>query len=481
MLAHSAGDFMEQIQKQASVVDPAYKGRYMVLIIVLIGIMMAVIDGVVVSIALPTITSFFNVDVSLSQWTITAYLVTMTSLLLVFGKLSEYFGRVRLFIIGFSLFTLSSLACGFSTSLPMLIAFRVFQGLGAAMVFSISGAILFQAFPHNERGKAMGFLGSAVAIGSIAGPVLGGLVVDTLGWEYIFLINVPIGIALVALALKYLKVHEIKAKTLEIDVIGSITLIVFMVSLIVFLGDLSNNTSLTMASLGFAAISALSLIAFLYRESHYEKPLLDLSIFREKKFSLPILSMMLSFIATFMFSIVGPFYFQGVLHYSPSQVGILYLITPLVMVIASPLTGWLYDRTHSKYYAAAGMAIVAFAYIAMGWLSMNFDLILMVGILIIMGLGSSLFQSPNNTETMSSLPPQKIGISSSTSSTVRNLGMALGVSIAAILVTYQLNSTGYSGPILLAGIKLAPIIANVLFAASALCIIASVTSILRNI
>ena len=224
---------MEEIKTQ---VKAENKDRYIILLIVLVGVMMAVIDGIVVSIALPTITAYFNVDVSLSQWTITAYLLTMTGLLLVFGKLSERYGKVKLFIIGFSIFTLSSLACGFSTSLPMLIAFRIAQGFGAAMSTSISGAILFQAFPMSERGKAMGFLGSAIAVGSIAGPVLGGIIVDTLGWKYIFLINVPIGIVLIALSLKYLKVKEPAPKKLDMDWIGSALLVTFMVSLMLFLG-----------------------------------------------------------------------------------------------------------------------------------------------------------------------------------------------------------------------------------------------------
>ena len=181
---------------------PPTKGRYIILAIVLLGILMSVIDGNVVSIALPTITQYFNVDVTLSQWTITAYLLTMTALMLVFGKISEYTGKTKLFIIGFIIFTLSSLACGLSQNMTELILFRIAQGFGAAMVFSISGAIIYEAFPVSERGRAMGFLGSTVAIGSIAGPVLGGFLVDSLGWQYIFLINVPIGIILLATGLQ---------------------------------------------------------------------------------------------------------------------------------------------------------------------------------------------------------------------------------------------------------------------------------------
>jgi predicted MFS family arabinose efflux permease len=233
--------------------------------------------------------------------------------------------------------------------------------------------------------------------------------------------------------------------------------------------------------MAFAAIAAISLVVFVYRESHCEKPLLDLSIFQVKKFSLPVISMMLSFIATFMLSIAGPFFFQGALQYTPSQIGMLYLVTPAVMVVAAPLTGSLYDRTRSKYYAPLGMLIVAFTHFAFAMLALNFNLLLAIAIFIIGGLGSSLFQSPNNTEMMNALPARKLGISSSVSSTVRNLGMALGVSLSAILVSFQLNNTGYAGPILQAGTSLAPIVSNVMLAAGVLCIIAAVTSLARNV
>ncbi|MFA5222490.1 MAG: MFS transporter, partial [Methanoregula sp.] len=163
-----------------------YRQQVPVLLIVLTAIFMAVIDGTVVNIALPTITRYFSVDLADSQWAITAYLVTMTSLLLIFGKLSESLGRARLFFIGIFVFTASSLACGLSGNLPELVLFRVMQGTGAAMLFSISSALIFETTPPDTRGRAMGYIGSTVAIGSIAGPIVGGFVVDVLGWEYIF-------------------------------------------------------------------------------------------------------------------------------------------------------------------------------------------------------------------------------------------------------------------------------------------------------
>ena len=186
-MEHSANE-------QAAATQKAYRNRYIIMGIVLVGIFMAVLDGIVVSIALPTMTSHFHVDLAPSQWITTAYLLTITSLLLICGKVSDFTGRVPLFIAGIGLFTVSSLACGLSTNLPMLVGFRVIQAVGGAMMFSISGAIIFQAFPVHERGRAMGYIGSTVAVGSILGPIVGGFVTQALGWQSIFLINVPIGV-----------------------------------------------------------------------------------------------------------------------------------------------------------------------------------------------------------------------------------------------------------------------------------------------
>lgn len=461
---------------------PPTKGRYIILVIVLIGIMMSVIDGNVVSIALPTITQYFNVDVSISQWTITAYLLTMTALLLVFGKISEYTGKTKLFIIGFAIFTISSLACGLSQSMTELILFRIAQGFGAAMVFSISGAIIYEAFPVSERGRAMGFLGSTVAIGSIAGPVLGGLLVDSLGWQYIFLINVPIGIILIALAFKYLKLQEYKIDKFRMDWSGSALLLVAMSSLMLFLGMLADSAEFGYLQGALAIICILASISFVYREMHFEHPILDVSIFYDRKFTLPSLSMILFFIANFMLSIAGPFYFEGVMGYDPAQVGIIFLVVPIIMVFGSPFFGWLYDKYHSGYFAAIGMGIVTVSYILLGFLTLKANLVLILIAFALSGIGGSMYQSPNNTEMMSAVPRKKLATASSVTSTMRNLGMSLGVSFTTILVMTQLHWSGYNGTILQAGAPLlAGVVSSVMFVAAALCAISAILSLLRNV
>jgi EmrB/QacA subfamily drug resistance transporter len=435
----------------ASPVSTETKKPRFVAFIVFAAIFMAVLDGNVVNIALPTITTYFGVDVTYSQWVVTAYLVTLTSLLLIFGRVSEYFGRGRMFILGFVVFTLGSLACGLSPDLPVLILFRVVQATGAAMLFSISSAIIYQLYPRGEQGKSMGYVGATVAIGSIAGPVLGGFLVDTLGWQYIFLINVPIGAVLIPVAMKYFGSGGSVRKEIRMDWTGAVTMVLFMVSLMLALSSLAADLAITTSVAVFTCIFLASFAIFLFTERRVSNPLLDLSIFRVPAFCLPVLATALYFIALFMVNILGPFYFEGVLYLPPSQVGLVFLIIPVIMVVGSPVAGWLYDNHYSPYYAAAGMAITTGSLLLLAVLSTRMELLLIVLAFIPMTIGMVLFQSPNNTEIMSSLPVEKIGIASSVSATIRNLGMALGVSFASILLSVSTSHAGYSGPVLLAG------------------------------
>ena len=448
--------------------------------IVFAAIFMAVLDGNVVNIALPTITTYFGVDVTYSQWVVTAYLVTLTSLLLIFGRVSEYVGRGRMFILGFVVFTLGSLACGLAPGLPLLILFRVVQATGAAMLFSISSAIIYQLYPRGEQGKSMGYVGATVAIGSIAGPVLGGFLVDTLGWQYIFLINVPIGAVLIPVAMRYFGSDGPARKDIRMDWTGAVTMVIFMVSLMLALSSIAADLAVTPQVAVYTAIFLASFIFFILTERRVSNPLLDLSIFRVPAFCLPVLATALYFIALFMVNILGPFYFEGVLNLLPSQVGLVFLVIPVIMVVGSPVAGWLYDNHYSRYYAAVGMAVTTGSLLLLAFLSSGMELLLIVLAFIPMTIGMVLFQSPNNTEIMSSLPAEKIGIASSVSATVRNLGMALGVSVASILLSISTSNAGYSGPVLLAGpVILSSAFSLIMVVSAVLTLLAAGVSLLR--
>ncbi|HIH03191.1 MAG TPA: MFS transporter [Methanoregulaceae archaeon] len=426
----------------------AAPNRYAILAVVLAGVFMAVLDGVVVAIALPTITAHFGVNLDSTQWVITAYLLVMTVLLLPAGRIAEYTGRAPLFVAGLVLFTLASAACGFAPTLAVLIGARIVQGIGGAMVFSISNALIFEAFPPHERGRALGYLGSVVAIGSLASPVVGGGMVETFGWAYVFFINIPIGVVVVAAALRVLPRTHVRPERFSFDLPGAVALGVALAGLIFFLGQLADSPVVDAPAAACALVAVAGTAAFVLVERRAKAPLVDLGLFAEPLYVLPVVAMLLYFVAAFMLNLIGPFYFEAVMGFSPATVGLVFLLLPAVLVVTAPLAGWLYDRTRLPYLAVVGMGLVAAGYAVAGYAAAARLLVLMLGAFLVIGLGSGLFQAPNNTAQMSAVPRRWLGLASAITATGRNLGMSLGVSIGSVLLGALLLAGGNTGPIL---------------------------------
>lgn len=425
-----------------------YGNRYVILAIVLSGVFMCVLDTNVVNIALPTITRDFGVDMAQSQWIVTAYLLASTSLLLIFGRISDYTGKVRLFFAGVIVFTLGSLACGLSPGINPLIFFRIIQGVGASIIYSINMAMIVQAFPRQERGRALGFIASTVAVGSIAGPILGGFLADTVGWQYIFIINVPIGIVLLVAAMKYLKLTETMSKRLDMDWAGAVSLVAGISAFILFLGSLADFRGFTMEMGIYLAVVLVSAGIFLLSESRHIRPVIDLSVFRVPAFSFASLSTMIGFTAFSMFIISMPFFLEISMGYTPSQVGQMLMAIPRITAVVAPLSGWLYDKFQSTYHSSTGMLISAIGLFSIGFAITTKDPVLILPCFAVFGLGNALFTSPNNTEVMSSLPPSRSSTASSVLATVQNFGNTVGISLVSIILYLSLRQSGFSGQII---------------------------------
>ena len=433
------------------------RSRTLVLVVVLLGIFMAVMDGIVVSIALPTITAFYGVDVAQSQWVITAYLMTVTALFLVFGRVAESVGKSRLFLAGMALFTIASFGCASAPNLLALIGMRVLQAIGASAAFAISAAIIYGIFPRGEQGRAMGAVAATVSVAGLAAPALGGFLTALFGWEYIFLINIPAGIALLAVGLRVMDLHEPRRSSLSMDWTGAVTLMAAIVAFMLCLEEFTAGirVSAPLVLLGLAALGAFTL--FVRTERRHSRPLMDFSLLRDPLFGIPLASCLLFFVALFIFNICGPFYFEGVIGLSPAEVGGIFMIVPAITVVASPLTGWLFDRRESPAYAAIGLSLCTVALLLLAWGAARQDFILILASLVVLAFGNALFNSPNNTEIMRAAPVEKMGLASSLTAMARNFGMALGVSVAGILLTFQVSLAGTEGgvgsadPTLLAG------------------------------
>lgn len=454
------------------------KDRYKIMAVVLMGVFMSVLDTNVVNVALPTITSYFHVDLAQSQWVVTTYLIVLTSFLLIFGRLSERVGKARLFIFGFLIFTVSSLACGLSNSIEMLIACRALQGIGASIALSIDMAILMQAFPQYERGKAFGFLATTIAIGSIAGPIIGGFVVGLVGWQYVFFINVPVGIALIAAALKYMKLEETKVERLNMDWIGAASLVSLIVSLMLLLGSLAQRIELSVESGVYAAILAASLAVFLYVELTRKNPMVDLSLFRIKKFSFSNLSTICNYSAFSMFNVVMPFYLEMSLGYKPAQVGQVLFVIPILIAITAPISGWLYDKRQTNTHSSLGIFFMALSLLLIGYHAPSMSTPLLLGCFALYGIGNGLFLSTNNSVAMSSLPAHRNSAAASTLATVRNTGSTVGVSLVSILLYMSVTASGVSEVTSAGTALLSHAAGNVLMFAGLICVAGFVCTLL---
>ncbi len=230
----------------------------------------------------------------------------------------------------------------------------------------------------------------------------------------------------------------------------------------------------------------MALAAFIFVERRTKDPLLDLSIFRVKLFVLPCVSMILYFIGNFMMNVCSPFYFQGVLGYTQSQVGMFMLVVPFIMVVGAPVGGWLYDKHHSRYYSTAGVGIVSLGLFTMGYAAYIISVPVMLVAMVLLGIGGALFQSPNNTELMSSLPREKLSIASSVTATVRNLGFTLGVSLAAVSISLQFGSIegidfSTPGGILAGNSSFINAVTITIVVGGAIAVCAAIASLLRNV
>jgi len=421
--------------------DEAAPGRRRtaMLAIVLAGVFMSVLDGVVTTIALPTITKDLGTSVSQSQWVVSIYPIVETALIIVFAKIAERTGLASMFTAGLAVFTVSSALCGLSADLAQLILFRTVQGVGAAMMFGISFAIVFRVFPAGERGRAMGIMGSFVAVAMMGGPPIGGALVGALGWQSIFWINVPIGAAVTLWALRSLKIQEVRSERLQLDLIGSALWCAAIGCLMLAMGLIADDAGVDAASLVLLAIAAAALAGFVVRSRRAAFPLLDLTVMRIKQFSWGSVSMALFFTTGGIASLVAPFFYEG-WGYTTMETGIIMAVLPAVMGAMSPWTGKLYDRGVARERLSSyGQAVraAAFVMLALGFVMQSFALT--IAAFAAMGAGSAVFKSPNETEVMSALPREKSGAGSSVTATVRNMSLSLGLSLGTLLMSLLLG------------------------------------------
>ncbi|MDR0921311.1 MAG: MFS transporter [Lactobacillales bacterium] len=402
------------------------------LILVAIGAFtfMSTLDSSIVNIALPTISKELHVPMNQATWTVSIYLIAVSGLLIFFGRLGDLIGKIKIFKIGTIIFTFGSLIAGFNLGIWFLLFARFIQAFGAAMTMSNSFGITTSTFPPHQRSRAMATIGVFVSLGAVAGPGLGGLILQFLPWSYIFWVNVPIGILAIIMGEKLFPKVTGNDNVPKLDWVGTILFFLMISSLFLSIEVGQNKGFIHAFVLILFALSILLFIAFVYYELHHPDPMIDLTIFKNQLFTISLIAAMLIFVTNFFSSIILPFYLQDLLKMSPGQSGIIMMVFPIVMMITSPIGGYLGDKHDKEKVTAFGIAIVVIS--QLGYITFNQHTSIAILVLFtgLNAAGASLFQSPNNALVMSSVPKNQLGVAGSVNALARNLGMITGISIA---------------------------------------------------
>jgi len=400
---------------------------------------MATLDGSIVNIILPEVAKSFSVSISQVQWVVTAYLLCISSLLLLWGKLSDLYGRKYLFASGMVIFTLGSAACGISQSFGFLVFSRVAQALGASIMMALVQGIVTEVFPHNERGKALGFIGMVVAMGSLAGPSLGGILVHFFTWQAVFFINIPFGI--VGLILTFLVMPESASLPQEkiFDYKGTAMFIACILLSFLSLLNLQEGNISKLTAGAMLVAAAFMLILFLDCEKKAQSPLVDIRLFDSKVFSVGLTCAYLSFCAMFAYTFFMPFFLQYVTGMTVLQSGIMMSLYPLTMALVAPVSGALSDKVSFKPLTIAGLSMSTLSMVLLSGMNAGSSRIMVGFCIVLLGAGGSVFQSPNNSSIMGSVTRDKLGTAGSLNAFFRNFGMVSGTTISVIIFTLASN------------------------------------------
>jgi EmrB/QacA subfamily drug resistance transporter len=382
-----------------------------------------------VNIALPSLGKEFSLDAVTLGWIATAYLLSSAALLVPFGRIADIYGRKRIFACGIGIFTFSSLLSGLANSATMLIAWRVLQGIGGAMLAGTAVALLTTVFPANERGKVLGTIVAAAYLGLSLGPVLGGVLTQHLGWRSIFLIGALLGLLVLGVVLWKLKGEWTGAKGERFDFAGSVIYVLGLVALVYGFTLLP-----AMSGAGLIIGGTIGLLAFTRWETRTRSPVLDISLFiNSKAFTFSNLAALINYSATFAVTFLISLYLQYMKGFNPQNAGLILVAMPAVQAIFSPLTGRLSDRIEPRLIASAGMVLNTVGLILFIFLNEETSLKLIIGNLILIGFGFALFVSPNTNAVMSSAPKTAYGVASAMLATMRQVGMVLSMGVAMLM------------------------------------------------
>jgi len=435
-----------------------YSKKWYVLSAVGMGVFLATIDGSIVNVSLPTMEKSFQTDFALVQWVVLAYLLTVTTLMLGIGRLADIYGKKPIYTTGFIVFTVGSVLCGLSSTIYTLIGFRVVQAIGAAMIMALGMAIVTEAFPGSERGRALGITGTIVSVGIAVGPTLGGVIIQNLSWHWIFFVNLPIGIIGTFMVTRYVPAFRPPGGQ-RFDYWGALTLCISLLSLLVALTLGQRNGFGDRSVLVLLGTFVVLLGTFIFIELHTGQPMIDLRLFRNSLFSVSLTTGFIIFICLAGSLILMPFYIQNVLGYDPQQTGLLMATVPVALGVIAPISGILSDRFGSRPITVTGLVVLTFGFLAVSSLDAETTTLGYILRFLPVGLGMGIFQSPNNSAIMGAAPRDRLGIASGMLAVTRTLGQTTGIATLGALWAGQVFK--HAGNVLPGGATNAPISAQV--------------------
>lgn len=417
-------------QQTPSVSSPANK--WPIFLIVATGVFMSTLDSSMVNIALPFIMKDFHSSLADTQWVVMSYLLTITASLLFWGHLSDRLGRGKIYTAGLLIFGLGSLACAYAPVLAVLVFARFCQALGAAMLMAVGPAIIKETFPREQLGRGLGLIGMAVSLGLMSGPSLGGFLLELASWRVLFFVTVPFGLIFAFLAIRILPGPG-KPQTGPLDWLGSLTWAAALALLSLALANASSAGWSASRLLCTGGAGAGILCCFIAIENRLPHPLLTMSLFRSRHFSLAVVSAVLSFMVLFGVILLIPFHLDRVLCLPPSKIGLVMLAIPSSIMVVSPLAGWLSDYVGARVISTFGMAVATLGVFLLSGIQASTPPLIIAGHLMLLGLGQSLFLSPNSASVLSHVETNKAGAAAALLATARNLGMLLGIAQGALI------------------------------------------------
>ncbi|MBI5582388.1 MAG: MFS transporter [Deltaproteobacteria bacterium] len=406
-----------------------------------LGVLMATLDMSIINVSLPTLVQVLGTDFPTIQWVILAYVLVITSTMLSMARLGDMVGKKRIYLLGLVIFTIGSGLCGLSPTVNWLIGFRALQGCGAVMVQSLGIALVTEAFPARERGRALGVISGIVSVGLALGPPVGGLIIGLAGWHWIFLINVPIGFLALGATWLFIPAPKTERTGQHFDVSGGLILSATIVAY---------SLGMTMGQyLGFREARVLLLLAgavlglglFIGVEKKSPQPMLNPRLFKNILFSLNLLMGWLVFIVlggTFTL----PFYLELVKGFTTEQVGLLMMIVPLSMGLISVFSGALSDRFGPRGITLVGLLLLAFGCLSLGNLKVETTVWEYIFKLLPFGAGLGFFLAPNNSAVMGGAPKEHLGVASGLLALSRTLGHTTGIPLAGVLFTAGMMASG---------------------------------------